>query len=74
MAELGDPGAAHRDIAEHAAGLGISVIAVGTDLYGIAPVDDPLGALGSVAGGDAVLVKGSRVAGLEQLAERLAAG
>ena len=40
MAELDDPQPAHREIAEHAAELGIELIAVGTDLYGIAPVDD----------------------------------
>jgi UDP-N-acetylmuramoyl-tripeptide--D-alanyl-D-alanine ligase len=40
----------------------------------VEPVDDPLAALGSVAGGDAVLIKGSRVAGLEQVARRLVRG
>ncbi len=72
MAELDDPVEAHRAIAEHAAALGVTVIAVGTPLYGVAPVDDPLAALGSIAGGDAVLVKGSRVAGLERVGEQLA--
>jgi UDP-N-acetylmuramoyl-tripeptide--D-alanyl-D-alanine ligase len=74
MAELHDPADAHGAIADHAAALGITIIAVGTDLYGVEPVEDPLAALGSVAGGDAVLVKGSRVAGLEQLARRLVGG
>ena len=50
--------------------LGIEVIAVGTDLYGVAPVDDPVAAVGALAGGDAVLVKGSRVVGLERLGRR----
>jgi UDP-N-acetylmuramoyl-tripeptide--D-alanyl-D-alanine ligase len=72
MAELDDPVTAHRAIAEHAAALGVTVIAVGTSLYGVTPVDDPLGALGSVAGGDAVLVKGSRVAALERIGDHLA--
>ncbi len=40
------------------------MIAVGTDLYGIAPSADAVLALGSLSGDDAVLVKGSRVAGL----------
>jgi UDP-N-acetylmuramoyl-tripeptide--D-alanyl-D-alanine ligase len=74
MAELRDPAEAHRAIADHAAALAITIVAVGTDLYGVEPVDDPLAALGSVAGGDAVLVKGSRVAGLEQVARRLVGG
>lgn len=72
MAELGDEGAdAHRAVATLAAGLGIDVVAVGTDLYGIEPVVDPAAALGALGDGDAVLVKGSRVAGLESLAAEL---
>ncbi|MCU1343962.1 MAG: murF 2 [Acidimicrobiia bacterium] len=72
MAELGsDSVAAHRSVVRHATSLGITVIAVGTDDYGIDPVDDPVAALGVLADGDAVLVKGSRVARLELLAERL---
>jgi UDP-N-acetylmuramoyl-tripeptide--D-alanyl-D-alanine ligase len=50
---------------------GIEVIAVGTDLYGIRPVQDPVAALGSLGRGDAVLVKASRVGGLESVAEAL---
>jgi UDP-N-acetylmuramoyl-tripeptide--D-alanyl-D-alanine ligase len=69
MAELGDDApAAHREIAELADDLGIDVVAVGTDLYGVDPVEDPVVALGRLEPGDAVLVKGSRVAGLERLA------
>jgi len=72
MAELGDDApAAHRDVVALAEDLGIDVVAVGTDLYGTAPVDDPVAALGPLGDGDAVLVKGSRVAGLERVAERL---
>ena len=52
MAELDEPQAAHREIAEHAADLGIELIAVGTDLYGIAPVDDAAAAARSARGGD----------------------
>ncbi len=80
MAELG-AGAAddHRAIAELARSLGIAVIAVGTSLYG--PAAHAVGGAGEVVillggarlgGGDAVLVKGSRVAGLETVAARLA--
>jgi UDP-N-acetylmuramoyl-tripeptide--D-alanyl-D-alanine ligase len=76
MAELGDESAAaHRDIAAIAAQHGIEVIAVDTDAYGVAPVDGVAGALaalGPLGPGDAVLVKGSRVAGLEKLADLLA--
>jgi UDP-N-acetylmuramoyl-tripeptide--D-alanyl-D-alanine ligase len=72
MAELGgDATAAHLAVADLAAQLGIDVLPVGTDLYGAPPVDDPLAALGALAEGDAVLVKGSRVAGLEAVAAAL---
>jgi UDP-N-acetylmuramoyl-tripeptide--D-alanyl-D-alanine ligase len=71
MAELAEPQAAHREIAQHAVGLGIELIPVGTDLYGIAPVDDPAAALGALQEGTAVLVKGSLVAGLQALVARL---
>ena len=51
-------------------------MAVGTDLYGVEPLADveAAGAALDLGGADAVLVKGSRVAGLEVLAERLLAG
>jgi UDP-N-acetylmuramoyl-tripeptide--D-alanyl-D-alanine ligase len=71
MAELDDPVGDHRRVAEQAQSLGIEVIATGTDLYGITPVDDPLAALGSLGESDAVLVKASRVAGLERLVAEL---
>ena len=71
MAELDDPAAGHRGVAATAAELGIELIATGTDLYGVDPVDDPLAALGPVGAGDAVLVKASRVAGLDRLAADL---
>ena len=53
---------------------GIELIATGTDLYGVAPVDDPVAALGAIGDGDAVLVKASRVAGLERVAQALLDG
>ena len=75
MAELGDLAPEeHRRIAELAAGLDIRVIAVDTDLYGVEPVNGVQGALeqlGSLDEGDAVLVKASRVAGLERVAAAL---
>jgi UDP-N-acetylmuramoyl-tripeptide--D-alanyl-D-alanine ligase len=74
MAELGDgEAAAHREVASVAAALDVTVVAVGTDLYGIAPVEDPVAAVGVVGPGDAVLVKASRSAGLERVAEALRA-
>ena len=83
MAELGDDGPeAHRVIADQAAELGIRVIAVGAADYGPTAehvdtsdeVLDRLGASGGLGSGDAVLVKGSRVAGLEQVALTLLSG
>ncbi|MCU1359461.1 MAG: murF [Ilumatobacteraceae bacterium] len=74
MAEITDAEAQHRAIHDYAAALDIEVVAVGTDFYGIAPVDDPVSALGAIGDGDAVLVKGSRVAGLERIAAQLTAG
>jgi UDP-N-acetylmuramoyl-tripeptide--D-alanyl-D-alanine ligase len=71
MAELEDPVSDHRTIAELVRDAGIELVAVGTDLYGQAPVDDPVAAIGSLAGDDALLVKGSRVAGLERVAALL---
>jgi UDP-N-acetylmuramoyl-tripeptide--D-alanyl-D-alanine ligase len=71
MAELDDPVAGHREVAELAAEFGITLIAVGTDRYGVAAVDDPIGALGEIGVGDAILIKASRVAGFERFAARL---
>ena len=74
MAEISDAVAEHRAIARYAVDRGVELIAVGTDLYELEPCDDPVAALGSLSGDDAVLVKGSRVAGLEELAAILIAG
>jgi UDP-N-acetylmuramoyl-tripeptide--D-alanyl-D-alanine ligase len=71
MAELDDPEPAHRAIAHEAEAMGIEIVVVGTDLYGVAPVDDAVAVLVDLVEGDAVLVKGSRVAGLELVAARL---
>jgi UDP-N-acetylmuramoyl-tripeptide--D-alanyl-D-alanine ligase len=77
MAELGDRAAdEHLAIAQRVADLGLELVAVGTDLYGVeslADLDAAHGAL-DLAADDAVLVKGSRVAGLEVLAELLLEG
>lgn len=75
MAELGaHSAAAHRAVAELARSLGVRVIAVGAPEYGtdnVDAIDAALAALGPLGEGDAVLVKGSRMAGLERLAEAL---
>jgi len=80
MAELGDCAPAeHARIGRLAAELGIQVLAVGTDAYGPEwkVVDDGraalawLSSLGPLGAETAVLVKGSRVAGLEGVAEAL---
>jgi UDP-N-acetylmuramoyl-tripeptide--D-alanyl-D-alanine ligase len=71
MAELDDPAAAHPAIAAYARARNIELIPVGTELYGVAPVDDPRAALGDTGSGTVVLVKASRVGGLERLARQL---
>jgi UDP-N-acetylmuramoyl-tripeptide--D-alanyl-D-alanine ligase len=77
MAELGAVGPeAHRQIAALAEALGVQLVAVGTDAYGVTPVGDvdaAVEALGDLGPHDAVLVKGSRVAGLERVAALLLA-
>lgn len=77
MAELGDEGAAeHLAVADEARAEGIRVIAVDALAYGdgvehVADRQAAADALGSLGGDAAVLVKGSRVAGLEELATAL---
>lgn len=75
MAELGDVAEVeHRRVAELAAALGIRVIALDEPRYGgeqVTDVDAAAEVLADLGEGDAVLVKGSRVAGLERLAETL---
>jgi UDP-N-acetylmuramoyl-tripeptide--D-alanyl-D-alanine ligase len=73
MAEIADAPTAHREVAAYARGLGLDVVAVGTDLYGLAPTDDPLAVIGSPQSGTVILVKASRVAQLDKLAEELVA-
>lgn len=70
MGELDDPVTAHAEIAAYAAGLGIEVVAVGTDGYGVEPVGE-LAGLGPFGPGDVVLVKASRAAGLERVVAEL---
>ena len=81
MAELGrDAAAEHRAIAEKARAQMITLIVVDEPDYGVEPVAGVDGALAALArigaprAGDAVLVKASRVAGLERVAQALARG
>jgi len=78
MAELGDLSASeHELVLALADQLGIDVIAYETSLYGLPAVegvDGVLAALGPLCDGDAVLLKGSRVAGLERVAAAVVSG
>jgi UDP-N-acetylmuramoyl-tripeptide--D-alanyl-D-alanine ligase len=77
MAELGDEGPAeHRNVADEATAAGVAVLAVGCPAYGgsarhVATGAEARAALGPLGPDVAVLVKGSRVAGLERLAAEL---
>lgn len=75
MAELGPKErVAHEEIAKYAESHGIRLIAVATDLYGIKPVADWQAAadlITPLASSDAVIIKGSLVAGLQALASYL---
>jgi len=72
MAELGnDARELHEEIAAYAHSLELDLLTVGTDLYGQKPEDDIDESLTGLAPGDAVLIKGSLVAGLQSLAQRL---
>jgi UDP-N-acetylmuramoyl-tripeptide--D-alanyl-D-alanine ligase len=72
MAELGaETGAEHRRMAALADELGIELAGYRTDLYGgpteVTDVDGAVALLRTLAAGDAALVKGSRVARLEDV-------
>lgn len=71
MAELGDRSESeHRRIARVAQELGIEVVGYATRLYGeayVTSVDEAVDLLRTIGSGDAVLVKGSRVVGLEDV-------
>lgn len=75
MAELGERADDdHAKIGALARRLGIRLVAVAAPAYGgedVVSVDEAAAALEPLQAGDAVLVKGSRVAGLERLAELL---
>jgi UDP-N-acetylmuramoyl-tripeptide--D-alanyl-D-alanine ligase len=74
MAELGaDAPEKHRQIADLTRELGVELIAVGSEDYGIAPTepDDVAVRIGDLTPATAVLVKASRVVALEKVAARL---
>jgi len=73
MAEIDDANGAHLDIAERARSLGVHVVAVDTDLYGVQPVrlDEAIEMVRREGEGSAILVKGSRVAALDRLVDAI---
>jgi len=75
MAELDDPAAAHREVAATAARLGIELVAVETDRYGVdaIPATAVASRVGPIGPGVAVLVKASRAVGLERVVAALVA-
>jgi UDP-N-acetylmuramoyl-tripeptide--D-alanyl-D-alanine ligase len=76
MAEVDNAPAEHLRVAQRATELGIRVVAYGTDLYGVETVDSyeqVASFVGRLPDGAVVLLKGSRVAGLDQ-AVRLVLG
>jgi UDP-N-acetylmuramoyl-tripeptide--D-alanyl-D-alanine ligase len=74
MAELGpDTGSEHQRTARLAETLGIEVVGYQTPLYGsrfVSSTDDAVALLLQLGPGDAALVKGSRVARLEDVVQR----
>jgi UDP-N-acetylmuramoyl-tripeptide--D-alanyl-D-alanine ligase len=73
MAELANPEHEHREIAALAQRLGIELVPVNTDAYGVPSIGIAQAAeVGrGLSEGDAALVKGSRIAQLERLVEQL---
>jgi UDP-N-acetylmuramoyl-tripeptide--D-alanyl-D-alanine ligase len=73
MAELSEPEQDHSQISGLAQKLGIEVLALGTDLYGVQSrtIDEIATMLSATENTAAILVKGSRVAQLEKLVSLL---
>jgi UDP-N-acetylmuramoyl-tripeptide--D-alanyl-D-alanine ligase len=73
MAELSEPEGDHMQVSLIAKQLGIEIIAVGTDLYGVQSrsLDEVAAMLSTVENTTAILIKGSRVAQLEKLVSLL---
>ena len=74
MAEIDEPERAHRSIADGAAELGVALLALETDLYGVPAMtlDEVVAEIAS-AGECSVLVKGSRASRTERVVEALLA-
>jgi UDP-N-acetylmuramoyl-tripeptide--D-alanyl-D-alanine ligase len=73
MAEISEAPEEHLAVAAYANERNVRVIAWQTHLYGTAPVDDVLSAIGDLGPDDGVLIKGSRVAALEGVAAQVRA-
>jgi UDP-N-acetylmuramoyl-tripeptide--D-alanyl-D-alanine ligase len=76
MAELGpEEVELHRALAADVSALGIELLGVGTERYGVPSmsIDEAAVVLGTLGPGDAVLVKASRAAGLDVLVAKVAA-
>jgi UDP-N-acetylmuramoyl-tripeptide--D-alanyl-D-alanine ligase len=73
MAELSEPIRDHTEISALAQKLGIEVLALGTDMYGVQSrtIDEIATKLSALENTAAILVKGSRVAQLEKLVSLL---
>ena len=73
MAEISDPERSHRETARLCGELGITLVALETDLYGVPPVGPAAAAAAVGARGEdvCVLVKGSRAARTERVVELL---
>ena len=73
MAELSEPERDHSEIAGLAKKLGIEVLAIGTEMYGMQSrtLDEVAAMLSAVENSIAILIKGSRVAQLEKLVSLL---
>jgi UDP-N-acetylmuramyl pentapeptide synthase len=73
MAELEDAETHHRHVASIAEEAGIEIIAVDTVLYGVpsCSLQDAVSRLSALGDDHVILVKGSRVAGLERLVRQL---
>lgn len=71
MAELEDPHDAHRRIAGLVRELGLELLAVGTESYGVVPltIDEAVASLATLGPDAVALVKGSRVAGLDRVVD-----
>jgi UDP-N-acetylmuramoyl-tripeptide--D-alanyl-D-alanine ligase len=67
MAELDETESQHRAITALAKSLNVELWPVGTEHYGLDQISDPVSAVLALGPKDAVLFKGSRVAGLERL-------